>query len=166
MTPGPPVFVLDENVFIWAATLAHVEYQHGRFVLQQPPVEEHRAARLVSTIASNGLALGLSADLHRRYSGRYDQLQRAGIPLSPVSVLAVVNRALQAHPERISYRGAPPHVPPPPGFPAEDQHLLDLCVAVNGVLVTEERAILRVLQRPASPCRAVGLDAALRLALS
>ena len=154
------IFVIDENVFIWATVGGPVDYE-GRYRRVGP--DDPRSLNLFASIERYGDRLALSKELWERYSRHEDRLRQAGLAMLPDRPITVIGRLFQAG--RVVYEREPDPVALPPRYPDKDRHLADLATATEAIIVTEDGGILRSVRgaNPASAFSVVTLDEAIAL---
>lgn len=154
------IFVIDENVFIWATAGGPVDYE-GRYRRVGP--DDSRSLDLFASIERYGPRLALSNGLWGRYHRHEDQLRQAGLAMSPDRPITIIARLLRAG--RVVYEQEPDPAALPPGYPDKDRHLADLATATEAIIVTEDGGILGSVRaaNPASAFRVATLDEAIAL---
>ena len=130
------VFVLDENVMIWATALSAVEYGGGRY--QRVGGEYLSALRLLLLINANGHSLAFSSKLWGRCQRHSSMLGSSGIKTVPRPLDVIVQ---MWHEERVVSVPHPPVVTLP-NFPPKDRYLAHLAIATQAMLVTEDEGVL------------------------
>lgn len=155
------VFVLDENVFLWAlAGGGPLETVGGRY--RKVGNDYQEAGELVRAIAANGHELAYSTDLARRFSQKTDDLRASDVQVD-VEVFRLLFQ-MKNNPGRSRFAPVPPVVPLPANFPDDDRYLAHLAVAANATLVTEDEGVLEAAAGGALGFDAVSIADALRRA--
>ena len=132
------VFVLDENVFLWAlAGGGPLETIGSRY--HKVGNDHLEAGELVRAIAANGHVLAYSKEWWRLFCRKTDDLKASGVPID-VDVFRLLVQ-MTKNPDRSKYEHVPPS-DPLPSFPDDDLYLAHLAIATQAMLVTEDEGVL------------------------
>ena len=131
-----PLFLLDENVILWAMALSRIDYQGGRYVRIGESYLD--AYDLLSQIVAKGHSIVLSPELSDRYVRHRAILTRSGLTFA-VDPMERIGRLQSVG--RVRFEIAPAVVSLPDDFPEDDRYLAYLALATGATLVTEDDGI-------------------------
>lgn len=154
------VFVLDENVFLWAlAGGGQLETVGGRY--RKVGNDYQEAGELVRAIAANGHELAYSEDWTRRFFQKANDLKVSGVQIDGEIFRLLVQMRNNPGRSKSEHR---PTVVDLPGFPPKDLYLAYLAIATEAIIVTEDEGVLAAAAGGALGFDAVSIADALRRA--